>query len=228
MTRTVEGQLYLDASDWGKWHYLDLEAVADSIRSNPGYNPSSAWETMDIPTSVSATTDADGLSGLYTYWYDVFGEGISRYEFRSFDPTSPQPEPEKWSIAIHRNNIRTNHGSIAATSCRDIDRLPTSVDFLESLIFEEDIWSETDVWVNQDRMLMGLIGNQGIKINRTGSGWLRIDIPPMPPSFTLDNSVFIVKLNDGTYAALQLEDYQNAAGVKCCLTINYRYPLSFQ
>lgn len=30
---------------------------------------------------------------------------------------------------------------------------------------------------------------------------------------------------DGEYAALQLENYQNALGTKCHLTINYRYPL---
>lgn len=74
-------------------------------------------------------------------------------------------------------------------------------------------------------MLLGLIGNQGIDINSTLSSWLTIDIPPMPPAFTLDSRVYILRLDDGSLAALQLENYQSNTGTKCCLTIKYRYPL---
>ena len=49
-------------------------------------------------------------------------------------------------------------------------------------------------------------------------------IPPMPPAFSLNNHVFILRLKDGTYAALQLENYQSSTGKKCWLTINYKYP----
>lgn len=223
---TVSGQLYIDASDWKKWHYIDLEALADSIGKNPAFNTSSAWVTMDIPTTEATGTKAgEETPGVYTYWYDVYGSGLSNHEFRDFTPTGPQPEPEKWSLAVHRNNLRTNGGAIAATTCTDIDKLPWTRDFMESLDFREDEWNVTDVWMNQDRMLLGLIGNQGIRVNKTGSEWLRIDIPPMPPAFTLNQTVFIIRLADGTHGAIQLADYQDAAGTKCCLTINYRYPL---
>jgi len=50
-----------------------------------------------------------------------------------------------------------------------------------------------------------------------------VEFPP-PPNFKLNNHVFIVRFNDGTYAAVQLENYQSPAGVKCNLTINYKYP----
>ena len=46
----------------------------------------------------------------------------------------------------------------------------------------------------------------------------------MPPSFTLNNHVFIIRLQNGNYAAVQLQNYMNAAGAKCWLTINYKYP----
>ena len=49
-------------------------------------------------------------------------------------------------------------------------------------------------------------------------------IPPMPPSFSLNNHVFILRLKDGTYAAIQLENYLSPKGVKCWMTINYKYP----
>ena len=35
---------------------------------------------------------------------------------------------------------------------------------------------------------------------------------------------FTHNVDDGTYAALQLVNYQSNKGVKCCLTINYKYP----
>lgn len=105
---TVAGELYIDASDWTRWHYLDLDALADSVSANPGYNTSAAWVTMDIPTDPSDTAAGDTPTGIYTYWYDVFGQGIGKYEYRDSYPTAPQPEPADWTLAVHRNNVRTN------------------------------------------------------------------------------------------------------------------------
>lgn len=46
----------------------------------------------------------------------------------------------------------------------------------------------------------------------------------MPPSFSMNNHVFVLRLKDGSYAALQLENYLAPNGTKCYLTINYKYP----
>ena len=219
---TRAGQLYLDASDWEEWHYIDFDALADSIAANEDYNTSLAWQTCGIPLSGASP---DGRSGIYTYWYDVFGVGIENSEFQSYSETSAQEEPEKWSLAIHRNNVRLNGGAAAPTDYKEIDELPETKDFLTSLEFVGDEWNEKDVWVFREKMLSGIVGNQGIEINQVLSSWLSMDIPPMPPAFTRDSRVFIVKFPNGRHAALQLQDYVSAAGVKCCLTINYKYPL---
>lgn len=121
--------------------------------------------------------------------------------------------------------VRTNGGAVARTEFTDMEQLPSSRDFYEALEYTPDEWNEQDVWIIQDRMLSGLIGNQGIEINNVLSSWLRIDIPPMPPAFTPDTRVFVLRLRDGSYAALQLVDYQSQTGVKCCLTLKYKYPL---
>ncbi len=58
------------------------------------------------------------------YWFDVFGEGIKKNTFTYFEPTAEQGAPSEWTLAIHRNNVRTNrrelfwnqlyfHGSVA-------------------------------------------------------------------------------------------------------------------
>lgn len=220
IVETVSGQLYIDASDWQKWHYIDFKALTDLSEDA---NPSSLWQTLPIPTKSADVSD--GKTGIYTYWYDVFGSGLSNHEFREFRPTGPQRQPEFWTIAVHRNNVRTNGCEVAATEFSSMDQLPDNREYYENLTFTSDEWNETDVWIIQDRMLSGLIGNQGIEINSVLSSWLTVALPPIPPQFTLDNRVFIMRTPDGEYAALQLENYQNALGTKCHLTINYRYPL---
>lgn len=208
---TRAGQLYVDASDWGKWYSINL------------LDAESEWECRDIPTKESTET-VEG-SGIYTYWYDVFRAGISVNEFRSYTPAALQSEPKEWTIAVHRNNVRTNGCRVAATLYQSMDEIPSDKSFIHNLSFVADEWTENEVWCEQSKMLLGLIGCQGIAINRVLSTWLTIEIPPMPPAFSLNSDVFILELPDKTYAALQLENYQNPTGVKCCLSINYRYPL---
>lgn len=228
ISKTIQtGQTYVDASDWTEWHYLDLPTFADAMKENPGHDPASDWVTVPIPRKEIQTQEG-WKSGIYTYWYDVYGAGIGKHEYRSFLPTEKQPEPESWSIAVHRNNVRTNGGAAAATGYTDINAIPQTKSFLATLNFQSDEWNETDVWTDQGKMLLGIIGNQGIEVNPVLSSWLAIWIPPMPPSFTMNDSVFVVRLKDGTYAALQLHDYQSPTGTKCVLTINYRYPLTFE
>ena len=212
-----EGQLYVDASSWTEWYYIDL------------LDTNKEWVSMSIPTEKLPTLSPQpsALSpqpGIYTYWYDVFGAGLSNHEFQSFTPTAEQPEPEKWHISVHRNNVRTNGGAAYETSYTSMSELPESSEAFADAIFTPDTWNELDVWTIREQMLQGFVGNQGIQVNPVLSSWLKLEIPPVPPAFTLNNHVFIVRFDDGTYAAIQLENYQNAAGVKCCLTINCKYP----
>ena len=212
-----EGQLYVDASSWTEWYYIDL------------LDTNKEWVSMSIPTEKLPTLSPQPSTlnpqpGIYTYWYDVFGAGLSNHEFQSFTPTAEQPEPEKWHISVHRNNVRTNGGAAYETSYTSMSELPESSEAFADATFTPDTWNELDVWTIREQMLQGFVGNQGIRVNPVLSSWLKLEIPPVPPAFTLNNHVFIVRFDDDTYAAIQLENYQNAAGVKCCLTINYKYP----
>ena len=139
-------------------------------------------------------------------------------------PLRPAARAGQWSIAVHRNNVRTNGGAVFETSYTRIDQLPESSEAFADMPFTEDIWTENEVWDSQTQMLQSLVPSQGIKVNRVLSSWLTMRIPPMPPQFVHNNHVFILRLNDGTYAALQLEDYLSPTGTKCYLTINYKYP----
>ena len=219
-----EGQLYVDASSWLNWYYLDFNTANRRFAEG---GTGSAFVKVAIPTEELASPQPSGHNpqpGIYTYWYDVFGAGLSNHEFRGFTPTAAQPEPASWHIAVHRNNVRTNGGAAYETPFTSMAELPESSEAFADATFTEDAWNELDVWTVQSQMLQGIIGNQGIEVNPVLSSWLKVDIPPVPPVFTLNNHVFIVRFEDGTYAALQLENYQSPSGTKCCLTINYKYP----
>jgi predicted DNA-binding protein with PD1-like motif len=47
----------------------------------------------------------------------------------------------------------------------------------------------------------------------------------MPPSYTLSGRIYIIRLADGTRAAVRLTNFMNAASVKGYMTLEYQYPL---
>jgi len=221
----AKGQLVVDATSWTDWHYFDLKKLQRLAESGDEEGLQKAqMEPETYPIPMTLTKESDGKSGQYMYWFDVFGEGITKSEFREFTPCDPQEEPEEWTIAIHRNNVRTNGGAVLRTNCKSIAELPESSKTFDGMTFTEDEWSENDVWDGQEKMLLGLVPSQGIKINRLLSSWLIVKVPPMPPEFIMDSRVFVLRLNDGTYAALQLDNYLSPQGEKCFMTINYKYP----
>ena len=217
---TQSGSLYIDATSWTDWYYIDLKALADSTTRQKAVELTS--KPYAIPMSLSGVDD--GVTGIYIYWYDVWGQGIKVNEFSSFVPADSQPEPEEWTLAVHRNNVRTNGGAVAETSQTDIDNFSMTTEELSLLTFTEDEWTENAVWADQSQMLNCYIGSQGIRINNVLSSWLTVDLPPIPPAFTHNNHIFVLRLSDGTYAALQLANYLSPSGTKCFLTINYKYP----
>lgn len=225
------GELLVDATSWTDWYYIDLDSILTLTDANDEVALQKALTTftaypipMDATGSATTAAQQGEKSGQYMYWFDVFGEGIKKNEYRSFTPTAAQPEPASWSFAVHRNNVRTNGGAVYKTTYTDMDAIPESSDAFKNAVFTEDTWTENAVWDDQSQMLNCFVPSQGIRINTVLSSWLSMDIPPVPPLFTMDSSVFILRLKNGKYAALQLKDYMSAKGVKCWLTIKYKYP----
>ena len=87
-----QGQLYVNASSWLDWYYIDFNAANRNAADD---GSASAVVRYGIPTETSADDDsATPSSGIYTYWYDIFGIGLSNHDFRGFMPTAPQPAPD--------------------------------------------------------------------------------------------------------------------------------------
>ncbi|HCC87813.1 MAG TPA: hypothetical protein DEQ17_06325 [Prevotella sp.] len=230
-TEVAESQISMDASSWQNWYYISFDSLetlreqGDMERLKYAQSHFAPYPIPMAPTGDKTTSHpAQGTTGLYTYWYDIFGQGLSKNEFRAFTPTASQQEPEQWDIAIHYADARTNGGAVLKTSYTNIDDLPASSADFSGAEFTPDEWSESDVWADQTEQLNKLLGCQGIKINKVLSSWLQVEMKSLPPLFTLDSHVFLVKLKSGRYAAVQLRNYMDANGDKGHLTINYKYP----
>ena len=219
-----EGQLYMNATSWEHWNYIDFDSLAAFKAAGDTaelHRHERTFYAIRIPQEQTEGTDS---CGIYTYWYDVFGKGLSVNERREYYHTDAQREPDHWSIAIHRDNIRTNGAEAVRTPYTSMDQLPESSADFSGLPFEPDQWNENAVWVKQDRMLQGFVGNQGIRISQVLSQMLTVSLPPIPPAFSMDSHVYLVSFPNRKIAALQLVNYMNPEGTKCWLTINYRYP----
>lgn len=230
-TEDKESQISMDASSWQNWYYISFDSLealrqqGDMARLKYAQSHFTPYPIPMTPTGEKTTSHpTEGTTGLYTYWYDIFGQGLSKNEYRAFTPTAAQPEPDQWDLAIHYADARTNGGAVLKTSYTSIDDLPASSAYFAGTEFTPDEWSEKDVWADQTEQLNKLLGCQGIKINKVLSSWLQVELKSLPPTFTLDSHVFLVKLKNGRMAAVQLQNYMNANGDKGMLTINYKYP----
>ena len=221
----AKGQLVIDATSWTDWHYVDLprlQRLTEEGDEAALLKAQTEFEKHPIPFTLSEGK-GDGRSGQYLYWFDVLGAGIQNNEFRQFTETDAQQDPEEWSFAVHRNNVRTNGGAVYETQYTSFDQLPESSAEFANKEFTADEWSENEVWSSQEQMLLSLVPSQGININKVLSSWLEFKFN-VPPDYIHNKHVFILRLADGTYAALQLTDFISPEGKKCFLTINYKYP----
>lgn len=232
---TISGTLYIEASAWDEWYYIDFHALQQAMTAahETGIVDSSqfVFEPYNIPTTL--TGEWDGQSRLCTYRFRVLsGGGLNDNEYVSEVPTDPQPAPEAWDLAIHRNDCRTNGGSVLATPIPTIEMLPRSFERLQNELllggrdttFCGDQPTENVIFVDNSTMLSELVPCQAIGVNNVLSSWLVMSIPPFPPTFSHDDSVFLLRMSDGTIAALRLLNYVSPKNVKCCLTIQYKYP----
>lgn len=226
---SVTVTLSVNANPWGEWHYIDLAAVVALLRDNPAADANRLWTMRPIPmepTGPKETETGHHRTGQYLYWFDTnYGLPIRGSEFRSFTPTAAQDDPEAWSFAVHRSEVRTNGGGVWASTLTDID-LATEADYRHA-DYAADEWSENEVWSDSRTMISQLVPSQGIPVNHVLGSWLRMTLMP---DYERDGHVFFLRLKDGTYAALQLINHigsipGNPSPIRCYLTIKARYPL---
>lgn len=197
--------LMVDARDYNTWYYINL--------SNLTIQP------MSIPDALG-DDEWDGRSG---WTYNVV-EG-TKYTKYDFVPTAAQKDAEDWDFAIHHFDIRTNGGAAAATDFSSLDGFGLS----DAKAYEDrlvaDVWSTTQVITDLTGMLGFRIGYQNSWVSMPLSSMVKMDFTTPPPTYSPSGKVCVLRLADGSYAAISLRNYMSPKGTKGFLTFDIIYPL---
>lgn len=164
------GRIYIDATDYTEWHYVDLH-------------------------DKQVTTIQVGDTA-----------------------------PETWDFAVHRYDTKTNDAAVWESGVKEVEALPASESVPEEQ-WTEDEWTTDRITVDMSQMMNGVIRYAEDYWNPCLSRWLHVDTSTMPPIYTLSGKVYLLRLKDGTCAALRLANFMNDAAVKGYMTIDYLYPV---
>lgn len=134
--------------------------------------------------------------------------------------------PSNWDLAIHRYDVKTNNGEVIETGFTGLSTLKRSGKLPEGH-YVKDKWSENKIIVDMSQMMQGKIGYEPSFYNPELAKWLFVDTTNMPPSYNPSNKVYVIKLKDGTNAAVRLKNFMNGSNIKGFMTIEYVYPLKF-
>ncbi len=132
--------------------------------------------------------------------------------------------PENWDFAVHRYDAKTNDGKVVETPLTDISQARGWRNTV-GLPEVADTWTTDKIVIDMSTMAQGYLTYAPSYYNSTLSGWLTLDTSSMPPVYTLSPRVFVLLLPDGSRAALKLENFIDAVGVKGYMSIEYIYPL---
>lgn len=110
------------------------------------------------------------------------------------------------------------------SAAADFGALP-AVGSLPEEAFTADEWTTDKITVDMSQMMDGIIRYAEDWYNPVLSRWLHVDTSTMPPVYTLSGKVYLIRLADGTFAALRLTNFMNDAAVKGFMTIDYLYPV---
>ena len=132
--------------------------------------------------------------------------------------------PETWDFAVHRYDTKTNCGTVWESQAGSFDALPAPGSVSEAQ-WTADEWTTDRITVDMSQMMDGVILYAEDYWNPCLSRWLDVDTSTMPPVYTLSGKIYLLRMKDGTFAALRLANFMNDAAVKGYMTIDYLYPV---
>ena len=198
-------QLHITAKTYDDWTYINL------------HDPEAEPVVLDIPMSLTGEWD-----GVTCYTRQLIKLGTSTE--LSSEPTDSQPNPETWDLAFHHFDVRTNEGQSFETEYHSLEELPEHLADIPDVAWESDQLTKDRVWVDLSSSLAFNIGCQTIAISLPLSNMASMDVSNPPPIYNVSGRVNLLRMKDGTVAALKLDNYMNEKGQKGYLTISYIYP----
>ena len=195
--------IVLDARNYDEWIYLNLHQRTMSIHP--------------IPSELTGQWDGKSVWGKYS----VYG---TRYNLLEEHPVDTQSEPDDWDLAIHHFDVRTNGGAVLRTDYRHIHELPATTASFDDEAFVPDQWAKHQCIVDFSAMFDHKIWYQASHVNHVLTEWVKMDFSTPPPKYEASNRVYLLRMSDGTIAALRLRSYMSEVGTKGYLTIDVKYP----
>ena len=195
-----------------------FEDIYDEPEEQKGPEGEYGFKNVDLANN-SGTVYVDASS--YTRWIYV---NFHDRTIDSLEINSGKPEPEKWDVALHRYDSKIQGAGAMETEFKN---LATFINYgkIPAGEFTADVMGE--VTTDMSGMMEGKIETVESPVNPVLGKWLDVDTSTMPPIYTLSNRVYLVKMKDGSVAALLLKDFRNKKFDKGYLTIDYIYPLPF-
>ncbi len=158
-------------------------------------------------TKDNSYTNVDATS--YTTWvYLNLADGSQTT--LAYDNTADTPA--NWTIAMHRYDIKTNSGSAYRTSYTSLDEVKTAAKkgtfpMPDTSEFAQD--EPSKITIDMSHMMDGHIDYADANINKVIGKWLNVDTSSMPPTYTMDGNVYLVRTKDGDVYAVQFTGYSN-------------------
>ena len=201
------------------------ERVAGGVKSE------AEVDSMFI-SSTYGFTSVDKRTGLGSIYVDC--TSYTKWTYLNFhDFTYSESEigegetvPEQWDIALHRYDAKTNGASVLETGYASLDELVASGAVPEGE-YSADTLTDSKIIVDMSHMMEGQIGYAESMYNKTLSSWLDVDLGTMPPIYTPSGKVYVVRLADGTYLGIRMDNFMNAKSVKGNMYFSFIYPLAF-
>ncbi len=182
----------------------------------------------DMP--VEQTTDnsfsyIDATS--YTTWNYINLEDGSIYALEYDDTVNI---PKNWTFALHRYDCKTNSGKAIETEFSSISDFLSAFEagsyhIPEDSAFKCDTIGE--IIIDLSQMMSEIIIYAESEVNKELSKWLDVDTSVMPPIYTPSNKVYLLKLEDGSIAAIRFTGFSNPFyyDTKGYISFDYIYPI---
>ena len=177
---------------------------------------SSEYGFIEINDDNSGTIHIDATS--YARWTYI------RLKGKKTDTSNVlkgEVEPAEWDFALHRYDVRTNGGSAFETECVSLEQLREQ-GVPATALFIPDTLSR--VAIDMSGMMDGNILYDTCLLNLVLSRWMDVNTSTMPPVYTMSGRPYILRLADGSRAALHFTGFTDASGAKGYITIRYIYP----
>ena len=125
----------------------------------------------------------------------------------------------QWDLAFHRWDVKTNGGLALESSFTSFDTLKEIPE--GDYVPDEEVAS---IMFDNSGMASGKIGYATGFINPVLSRWMNVDTRNMPPSYTMSDNVYLLKLSGGKIVKIKFTDYTDDKNTKGHISFDYIYP----